>query len=217
MPLVGQPPKSGILFRPDAIASLEGDGSDQALLCAIRKAKSWRTPPHWSSDDWHVEVRAIAHSAAACARLDFDRQRAVPLRAHIYMRAVAAAWTRYRQEWSYYLHSVAEPRISVEPEVTPVDTHRDDRTIHSLLGQALKKLSPEDHWLIEQLFWKRAHQRRIANTLHISQQHVSRRKARVLRQLRRVLNSQSEGISHLVTLYWVVLDSLDLLPGIGLL
>jgi hypothetical protein len=27
------------------------------------------------------------------------KERAIPLRTHVYIRAVATAWTRYRQEW----------------------------------------------------------------------------------------------------------------------
>src|SRR5689334_1873672 len=61
--------------------------------------------PHWSSSDWLDEVQAIILSSAACAGLDFDRSRRVPFPAHVYMRATAAVWTRYRQEWSCYLHS----------------------------------------------------------------------------------------------------------------
>ena len=43
----------------------------------------------------------------------------MPLRAHIYMRSIAAVWGRYRQEWSYYLHTVPESDTRAEPIATP--------------------------------------------------------------------------------------------------
>jgi hypothetical protein len=57
----------------------------------------------------------------------------------------------------------------------------------------------------------------LAATLHVSQQCVSRRKARVLRQLHRLLNGQSQLFSRVLTTCWALLDSLDLLPGLDLL
>jgi len=63
--------------------------------------------------------------------LDYDETRGVPLRAHIYMRATAAAWTRYRQEWSYYLHSAIESSARVEPIAMPFDrAHADETILH---------------------------------------------------------------------------------------
>ena len=56
---------------------------DEAIRRAFSKVSSWRTPPHWSSCDWHAELRAVLHSSAAWASLDYDDTRGVPLRAHI--------------------------------------------------------------------------------------------------------------------------------------
>ena len=124
----------------------------------------------------------------------------MPLRAHIYMRSVAAVWGRYRQEWSYYLHTVPESGTRAEPIATPFADANGDEAVDHLLGQALNQLSVEDQLLIRRLFWDNAGQRRVAAKLQISQQCVSRRKTRVPRQLRRLLNGQSQLFSHILAL-----------------
>ena len=196
----------------------EQNSADEAIRRAFSKVSSWRTPPHWSSCDWHAELRAVLHSGAACASLDYDHTRGVPLRAHIYMRATAAAWTRYRQEWSYSRHSAADADIGVESVAMPCERLQDDEIVHELVARALRQLAVEDQWLVQQLFWNGRRQKAMAVTLDVSQQEVSRRKARALRQLRRLLNSHASLLlSRLVPVWWAVLDSLDLLPVIDLL
>jgi Sigma-70, region 4 len=203
---------------PASYSCSEQNGADEAIRRALSKVSSWRTPPHWSSCDWHAELRAVLHSGAACASLDYDDTRGVPLRAHIYMRATAAAWTRYRQEWSYCRHSAAVSEIGVESVATPCERLQDDETLHGVVAQALKQLAVEDQWLVEQLFWNGTRQKKVAVTLDVSQQEVSRRKARALRQLRRFLNGHASLLlSRLVPVLWALLDSLDLLPAIDLL
>jgi len=213
---------SRFLADPDQARVANGSCSEQndigeAVRRAFGRASSWRTPPHWSRCDWLDEVRAILHSGAVCARLKYDKERGVPLRAHIYIRSVAAVWGRYRQEWSYYLHSVPESGTRAEPIATPFAEANGDETLDHLLGQALNQLSVEDQLLIHRLFWDNADQRRVAARLQISQQCVSRRKTRVLRQLRRLLSGHSQPFSHILTACWAVFDSLDLLPIVDLL
>ena len=104
-----------------------------------------------------------------------------------------------------------------EPIATPFVEANGEEALDHLLGQALNQLSVEDHSLIHRLFWDNADQRRIAAKLQISQQCVSRRKTRVLRQLRRLLSGRSQLFSHILTACWAVLDSLDLLPIVDLL
>jgi DNA-directed RNA polymerase specialized sigma24 family protein len=158
-------------------------------------------------------LQAILQHGAACASLNYDPGRGVPLAAHIYLRAVGAARTRYRQEWSYYLHFINELASSIEPIATSFDQASNEKELDQLLGKALNRLSVEDQWLIHQLFWDKADQCRVAARLHISQQCVSRRKARILRQLRRVLHKQSQ----LFLASWALLDNLARLPAINLL
>src|SRR6266705_2007683 len=111
------------------------------------------------------------------------------------MRSVAAVWGRYRQEWSYYLHSVPESSTRAEPIAAPFAEANGDEALDHRLGPALNQLSAEDQLLIHRLFWDNADKRRVAAKLQISQQCVSRRKTRVLRQLRRLLSAQSQLFS----------------------
>ena len=136
----------------------------------------------------------------------------MPLRAHICIRAVAAAWTRYRQEWSYDLHCIAELGAISEPIAPSRGPTHEKETVDHCLRKALSQLSVEDQQLIHRLFWDRASEGRVAATLQISQQCVSKRKARVLRLLYGTLISQFHLVSNFLTVYWASLDSLDLLP-----
>jgi hypothetical protein len=197
--------------------SSEENPADDAVHRAFSRVSSWHPPPHWSSHDWHAELRGILYSAAACASLDYDETRGVPLRAHIYMRATAAAWTRYRQEWSYYLHSAPESRTAAEPIAMPLDRVQADETIQYFLGHALNRLAVEDQLLIERLFWNRTREGRVAEMLQVSQQEVSRRKGRVLRALRSALKSHAALLlSQLSSLCLMLLDDLDVILDLDL-
>jgi DNA-directed RNA polymerase specialized sigma24 family protein len=193
------------------------NSADNAVRRAFARVSLWRTPPHWSRRDWLDEVRAILQSAATSARFDYDKERAVPLPAHIYMRAVAAAWSRYRQEWSYYLHSAAKSGAGVEPIAMPFDRSHADETVRYFLGQALSHLPVEDQLLIEQLFWNGTRQDRLAMMLGVSQQEVSRRKVRVLQLLRQALNSYAALLlSQLGSVCLAILDDLDVILDLDL-
>ena len=134
------------------------------------------------------------------------------------MRAVAAAWTRYRKEWSYYLHSAIESGAGVEPIGMPFDRSQADETIRYFLGQALSHLPVEDQLLIEQLFWSGTRQDRLAVILGVSQQEVSRRKVRVLQLLRQTLHSYAALLlSQLGSACLAILAALDLVLDFDLL
>ena len=192
--------------------------ADDAVRRAFARVRHWRIPPHWSTQDWLDEVRAILQSAATSAAFDYDKERAVPLRAHIYLRTVAAAWSRYRQEWSYYLHSATESGAGVEGIAMPFDRSHADETIRYFLGDALSHLPVEDQLLIEQLFWNGTRQDRLAVMLGVSQQEVSRRKVRVLQLLRQALNSYAALLlSQLGSVCLAILDDLDVILDVNLL
>jgi len=196
----------------------ETDGAHDAIRRAFGRARCWRTPPNWSRRDWLDEVKAIIDAAASCASLNYDSGRGVPRIAFIYIRAVAAAWTRYRQEWAYLRRCDLSHATLYERTVGPLDGSVADDSMDDFLGQMLDQLPLGDQWLIRQLFWNGTSQARIAATLHISQQSVSRRKLCVLRQLRRLLNGHTSLLlSRLVPIWWALLDSLDLLPVVDLL
>jgi hypothetical protein len=188
------------------------NSAHNAVRRAFARVSAWRTPPHWSRRDWLDEAQAIIQSAAACAVFDYDEARGVPLRAHMYMRAVAGAWARYRQEWSYCLHSAVQSGKDVEPIGMPFDRAQADETIQHFLGHALDRLSVEDQLLVDQLFWNRTREDRLAAMLKVSQQEVSRRKGRVLRVLRLALKSHAALlVSQLGNLCLALLDDLDVI------
>jgi hypothetical protein len=72
--------------------------------------------------------------------LDYDEERGVPVRAYIYVRAVAAAWTRFRQEWSYYLHCAVKSGNAIEPIATLFDPTQQAES-NDFLGRALSGLA----------------------------------------------------------------------------
>jgi hypothetical protein len=133
------------------------------------------------------------------------------------MRATSAAWTRYRQEWSYYLHSAIHSGAGVELVEMPFDRADADETIRYFLAEALSHLSEEDQLLIEQLFWSRTREERLATMLKLSQQEVSRRKVRALRGLRLALKSHAALlISQLGSLCLMFLDDFDVVLDLDL-
>jgi hypothetical protein len=157
---------SRFLADPDQARAANGSCSEEndigeAVRLAFGRASSWRTPPHWSRRDWLDEVRSILHSGAVCAGLKYDKERGVPLRAHIYMRSIAAVWGRYRQEWSYYLHTVPESGARAEPIATPFAEANGEESFDHLLERALNQLSVEDQLLMHRLFWDNASQCRV--------------------------------------------------------
>ena len=152
-------------------------------------------------------------SAAACceAELDYNFERGVPLSAFLYQRVLTCALTRYRQEWAYALHFVQEdgtacdegtaPRTGL-PKVCPPDDS---------LQCALLKLPFADQWLVRQLFWNCVSQDKIAGDLKITQQAVSKRKRRVIRNLRHLLREARVAMLLSSTLFWNALaDPIDL-------
>ena len=187
------------------------DERDAALHRAFRRILSWRIPPNWSAHDWSAEVMAITAAARCHAELDYDSERGVPLCAFLYQRALTCAWTRYRQEWGYALRFIqavgnggdepGEPRSGQPEACSPDDS----------LQSALLELPFADQWLIRQLFWGETTEGRIAKTLRISQQAVSKRKRRILGRLRQALDSERNGlvVSRIIGWCAVFLDWID--------
>ncbi len=191
----------------------DGD-ADDAIRRAFGVVRNWRTPLNWSRRDWHREARAIIAAAGCRADFDYDPKRGVPRAAFVYKRAVASAWTRYRQEWAYALRfGAAAPRTVKQPAATVRCPNDSDRAMDRPLCDALNQLPLTDRWLIQQLFWNRKTEDQLAATLRISQQAVSKRKGRVLKRLRRACNGHLAFLSQFLSSTVAFLDSLDLLPA----
>jgi DNA-directed RNA polymerase specialized sigma24 family protein len=150
----------------------------------FRRIGAWRVPPNWSPRDWFEEMRAEAAAAAWLAELDFDPTRGVPLTAFVHQRVWARARARYRQEWAYALRCGAHPEGS---ERDVADDGLSPAGAYESLRDCLERLSELHRGLIESLFWEEQTEAEVARTLSISQTAVSKRKRRILEQLRRWL------------------------------
>jgi Sigma-70 region 2 len=94
------------------------NGLDETLGSAVQsgfnRARSWRVPPNWSAVDWFEEMTAVGTAAAWQAVCDFDPARGVALAGFGYCRMMAGCLSRYRKEWRYALHVVANDRFENE-------------------------------------------------------------------------------------------------------
>ena len=173
-----------------------------ALHRAFCRVRSWRKPPNWSAHDWLDEIKAITAAAGCHAENDYDAERHVPLSAFLYQRALACAWTRYRQEWAFFLRFMEQsPNNGDKSE----GAHRSVLEVASLkdsLQCALTELSQADQWLIKQMFWNETTEDQVAKSLNISQQAVSKRKRRIIGRLRRLLGNIGGEILACEILLW---------------
>ena len=127
--------------------------SSALLNSCLSRVYAWHVPPHWSSRDWFEEMRAHSVSAAWEAVCDYDPSRNVPLAAFIYRRVIAGALTRYRQEWSYTLHSVCQADDEKLERASIAADLLYPPAVRELLRYALMRLTEPQRKLIGQLFW----------------------------------------------------------------
>ena len=159
--------------RPDYVLVLER---------CLRRIRRWPMPPNWSRPDWLEEASACGALAACQADRDFDPLRGIPFEGFVYARVMAAALTRYRQEWSYAGHCLRRESHRLDRGELADATERLHDTADAY--ETLGRLAEQDRWLLEQAFWHQATEANIARHLGISQQAVSKRKAALLTSLR---------------------------------
>ena len=177
-------PRLAMASRPDLAGPAAAGPTAWPVLWARcwARVRSWRVPPRWSARDWSDEARAQGALADSQARCEFDPRRGVPFDAFLYRRVVNAVRTRYRQEWSYGRRMRPGGEISNRP--APVRTGPDPEKLASVVS-ALDSLAKLDRSLIRQLFWDGRREDDLAREWGISQQAVSKRKQRILQELRR--------------------------------
>jgi len=147
------------------------------------RSRPWRLPPRWTARDWQEEARAQGALGDTLARREFDPTRGVPLDAFRYRRVVDAVWARYRQEWSYGRRArlgAAMPDRPAQARPGP-DPDADTR---ACIESFLDSLADPDRDLLRQLFWDGRGEGDPAREWGVSQQAVSKRKQKVLNQLR---------------------------------
>lgn len=146
-----------------------------------RRIGSWPIPPRWSAIDWHEEIAAEGIAAACKAIHKYDPGRGTALGTFVYIQVIAGALTRYRQEWSYARRcsSVGQDSIPQVDDGTALDNGREE------LGSAMSRLDDDDRRLLERLYWDGSTEAAVAGMMGISQQAVSKKKLKVLSELRR--------------------------------
>jgi RNA polymerase sigma factor (sigma-70 family) len=149
----------------------------------ITRTHGWRVPPRWSLSDWWEEIDAESIAAACHAIRIFDPQRGPTLNAFVYHQILASALSRYRQEWTYALRyglpSHEEPGVAGAEERFSIEQEEEE------LKRTLTSLPEADRDLLQDLFWDGLTETEVASGLGISQQAVSKRKRKILSELRR--------------------------------
>jgi DNA-directed RNA polymerase specialized sigma24 family protein len=146
------------------------------------RIRTWRVPPRWSYSDWCDEARAQGEAAVCDGLRDFNPRRLVPLDAFLFHRVVQAVWTRYRQECSFGRRTRSGEAILDRPAA---EGTKPDADTLARLEAALGSLDAVDRDLIRQLFWDDRCESDLAREWGVSRQAVSKRKQKILRELRR--------------------------------
>jgi RNA polymerase sigma factor (sigma-70 family) len=145
-----------------------------------------RVPPNWSARDWHEEMRAEAIAAAWEAQCDFDSASGVPLEAFIHLRVLARSLSRFRRECAY----ASRCEILLEGQEfngATVDVFGSAEASESLRC-CLTRLPEQERALVVSIFWEERTEAEIAQMLRLTQSAISRRKRRILGQLRRSMD-----------------------------
>jgi RNA polymerase sigma factor (sigma-70 family) len=157
----------------------------------VRRVHTWRVPPRWSPVDWWEELDAQALASACEAVHTFDATRGLSRSSYVFHRMLAATLTRSRREWAYALSFLRCP--TDEPLVVLSDDHLVAREDGQLLREALSQLHPTERKLIERLFWEGCSEAEIGSDWGVSQQAVSERKRKILRELRRSIEKRTRN------------------------
>ena len=153
------------------------------LGACLRRTRSWPVPPRWTPRDWREELDAEGIAAACTAIRNFDPTRGPTLGSFVYHQILSGALARYRQEWSYALRCRPglEARGTLSLRRGAVGGRRRQRTTAVTMGACWRTTGD----LIQRLFWDGWTESQVAGSLGISQQAVSKRKQKILHELRR--------------------------------
>jgi len=161
-----------------------------ALALGTRRACRWRVPPRWSVGDWHEELRAEGALAAWEAARDFDPGWGVPFKPFVERRVLSRLLHRYRKEWAYAHHLARE---SKDPEgLGQAGSSRPPDLDAVEVRELAACLVPDDRGLLTSLFWEGQSEAEAAESLGVSQQAVSKRKLRIILELRRKIGAPGE-------------------------
>ena len=158
----------------------------------IGRVHFWRVPPHWTLDDWLEEIDAECMVAACQAIRIFDFTRGPSLNSFVYHRMLASALARYRREWRF---AALREKLSAcgTTTVVPIEDQFAAQDEEDRLKCSLSILGDGDRTLLEHVYWDGQTEREIANGLGISQQAVSKRKHKILRELRQTFEHKNQS------------------------
>ena len=165
------------IFGTDSEVALES-----TRIVAIRHANHWSVPPGWRTRVWRDEIAAIASLAILEAKSRFNPGRGVSIEAFAYIRAVGAIRTRHRREWAYGSHRKGFTDCDLA-QVDPMDRPPIDTDSDPVLQAALDGLAPPDQAIVVGLFWEGRTESSLGRDLDLTQQAISKRKSRILREL----------------------------------
>jgi RNA polymerase sigma factor (sigma-70 family) len=148
-----------------------------------RRTRSWPIPPRWTASDWREEIDAEGIAAACKAIRKYDPARGTTISSFVYHQILTGALARYRQEWSYARRCSSSPFTQdAIPEVDEKATLAEES---EHLKRSMSRLVDDDRRLLERLFWEGSTEAEVAGSMGISQQAVSKRKLKILSELRR--------------------------------
>jgi RNA polymerase sigma factor (sigma-70 family) len=147
-------------------------------------------PPRWSLGDWREELQAEGALAACEAARDFDPARGVPFKPFVERRVLSHLLHRYRKEWTYAHHLARAP---TDPEALGQAPPGRPPELEAIEVRDLAAgLDPDDRRLVTILFWEGKSESEAAESLGVTQQAVSKRKLRIILELRRRLGTPGE-------------------------
>jgi RNA polymerase sigma factor (sigma-70 family) len=164
----------------------------------LARIRLWRVPHNWSFQDWFDEIEELATAAAWLAASDCRQSTESSFSFFLQQRILSTVRTRYRQEFLYGLRfAVSIPDQVADSDDRPSNFSRSsyrEPVIEPLmfgdLAAALEKLSTDQRFVIEQLFWHERTQTELALSLGLSQRGVSKRMQSALRALRALLEEK---------------------------
>jgi RNA polymerase sigma factor (sigma-70 family) len=151
---------------------------DSIWASCLRRIGRWRVPPNWSGAEWLKEMESEGLLAAFTAKGGYEPGRGMNFLSYMHMKVIGHLIARYRREWSFanrLRDSSSDPVRS--PEGTP----------SSEVEEVLGRLGAHDSRILRGLFWEGAREADLAREMGISQQAISKRKKRLLAELRQHL------------------------------
>jgi DNA-directed RNA polymerase specialized sigma subunit len=148
---------------------------DSIWAGCLRRIRRWRVPSNWSGPEWLEEMESEGLLAAFTARGGYEPGLGMSFLSYMHMKVIGHIITRYRREWSFAKRLRA---ASCDPvgssEMPPA----------SDVEETLGGLGACDSRILRGLFWEGCREADLAREMGISQQAISKRKKRILTDLR---------------------------------